>query len=703
MQTLITTKKQMKQFIERIYPGGVPEKAWKRVALDTEFAVEQAPANHADGPGRVLLAYLQLSNGRERVVIEGPLASQAQGQDLNLPLMLRPWLKDTKVRKLISTTRADYRVLLLAGIGEVRGFEADTEVLDWLYDENRLFHGLKDCASDHCGIRMRDYGTVFGYFGKTKSGATAKKKTVASMVAVVNGKDGGYPEVPWTGAEGRAMAVEYAGLDPLATYKVAAHLKAELKKQGLWEWYRQVERPLTMTLIKMEDRGIRLNVTEVDRIRKEVHADILRIEHVVRSTTGEPTLNLRSQPQLQKLLFEKLGWPVLERNDLTEAQEANGQEEGNASIAKSVLDEYEKQGYQLASLLKAHRNKATMHNVFLVGALTKRDPRTDKVHTVFKQARTVTGRLSSGDRNAGKMNLQNIPARKEKDPYRLRRFFVPTQDGHDLVVADYAQIELYILAQVSQDKRMVTAFKRGEDLHTLTASKIFGIKLPKEPSSWEPTSAAYADWKKACEEWKEKHADQRASAKTVNFGLNYGMSAYKLAMDFGMEVEEAEKWVEAYFDLYPGVKRYMSETIEGCESTGYVTTISGRRRRIPEIDSTEKPIRGHAERQCIDAPIQGSAADIIKVAMNALELGDRYKCDFIPPEAAALAQKAKDLGYVQLLQVHDELVGQAPTEHAKECATLVRQVMESVFPKVFKDVSIKASVGVGPNWNDAKK
>lgn len=701
---VITTKDEMRAFMDRIYPKGQPRKGWESVALDTEFCVEEAPPNAVGNGGAVVhLAYVQLSQGTERVVIDGPLVSKARGKNLNLPRMLRAWLKDPKVKKRLSTTRADFRVLKDAGIGAMRGIECDTEVMDWLYDENRMFHGLKDGASDHCGIYMRDYGKVFAYHPLNKNGSRSKRTVVASMREVVEGSDGGH-DVPWTGEEGRKMAEEYAALDPYATYKLADFHRKELKKQGLWDWYREVERPLTMTLIRMEDRGIRINVDRVDAIRKEVYADILRVEHIVRATTDEPNLNLRSGKQMQAVLFDKLKWPVIERNELTDAQEEAGQEEGNASLAKAVLDQYEKQGYALATYIKAHRNKSTLHNVFLVGMLEKRDAKTDLVHTIFKQTRTVTGRLASGDRKQKKMNLQNIPARKEKDPYRLRQFFLAASSpGYSLVVADYAQIELYILAQLSQDSRMVQAFKRGEDLHMLTASKIYGIPLPKEPKVWDVNHPDFKRWAKECEEWKEKYKDERGDGKIVNFGINYGMSAYKLAMDFEMEIDEAETWVEAYFDLYPGVKEFQERSIDACEEFGYVTTISGRRRRIPEIESNDKAIRGHAERQAVNARIQGSAADLIKVAMNALEYGRKYKCRYIPASVCEKAQNAKDLGYQQLLQVHDELVGQNPEKDADEAAKLVKATMEGVFPEVFTDVSIKASVGVGPNWNDAKK
>jgi DNA polymerase I len=698
---VITTEKEMRAFLDRIYPHGSPAPGWESVALDTEFAIIGAPPNSVSASSTMKLVYVQLSQGTERVVIEGPVVSATHGRLVNLPLLLHDWLKDRNVKKRVSTTRADFRVLKDSGIGEMHGIEMDTEPMDWLYDENRRLHGLKDCAQDHCHIQMRDYSKIFYYHGLTKGGAKRKKPTVMSMLEVVEGKEGGHPS-PWTRDEGQQKAVEYAALDPYATWQLSVFHKKALKEMGLWKWYCQVERPLTMTLIRMEDRGIRIDAGELDSIRHEVYAEVLRLEKVIRCTVDEPSLNIRSIPQLSEVLFHKLHWPVLERNDLTEAQEDDGQTEGNASLSKAVLDTYEQKGYKLATLIKAHRALSTLHNTFLVGALEKRDYVTDLLHTIFKQAKTVTGRLSSGDRILKKMNLQNIPARKEKDPYRLRKFFLPTRDGYSLVVADYSQIELYILAQVSQDKRMVQAFQRGEDLHMLTASKIFGIKLPKEPTTWVATSQEYADWKAACDEWKDRNSDKRSSAKVVNFGLNYGMSAYKLAMDFGMDVREAEKWVAAYFQLYPGVQRYMRNTIEFCEANGYVLTIAGRRRRIPEINDRDDRVRGHAQRQCVNAPIQGSAADIIKVAMNALELGARYRCSYIGPEALAEAQKAKDLGFRQLLQVHDEIVGQAPTKVVKEAAKHVQAVMEGVFPAVFSSVHIHASVGTGPNWNAAK-
>lgn len=754
---VVQTKRAAKALLSRIYPGGAPAEEWRRVGLDTEFFVEDAPPNSAQD-GATQLGYLQISNGKERIVIEGPLASTARGKKQDLIKLFRPWLRDSRVKKRISTIRADFKVLRSAGYGEMRGMDMDTEVLDWMYDENRMRHGLKDAAPDHVGIHMKSWKKLFEYAVMNKNGSVAKKKRVANLKEVLFGRDVYAQQIaslehrreeldaeytalkklgkkasrddkeavrlelrrvsselhelvqstpPWTGKEGRKRMIAYAALDPYATFELGNFYRKKLKEQKLWRWYQQVEHPLTLTLIRMEDRGIRIDVDALDDIRHLVKAEALRNQHVVRAMVDKPDLNLASPKQMSHLIFEELGWPVVAVNKLTEAQEEAGQDEGNPSLSVGALDEYIKKGYKMAAHIKRFRNKSTLHNVFLVGALEKRDPATDLIHTIFKQTRTKTGRLSSGDRQTRKMNLQNIPSRKEKDPYRLRRFFQAITYGDDLIVADYSQIELYIVAQMSRDARMLQAFKRGEDLHMLTAAKIFGIKLPKDPSSWDPASHAYQMWKKACDEWKEEWADERGSAKIVNFGLNYGMSAYKLAIDFDMDESEAELWIEAYFELYPDVRRFMLRTIAFCRRHGYVLTMGGRRRRIPEIDSNDRGERGHAERQCMNAPIQGSAADIIKVSMNAFEYGLKYRCDedLCPTVIKQKAQRAKDLGYTMLLQVHDELVGQAPPLKPKasdEVVTLVREVMEGVMPSSFPDLRIKASVGRGPNWNEAK-
>lgn len=723
---LLTTRSDVETMLANIYPSGVAAEGWEEVAIDSEF--DPAPPFE--------LAYVQLSNGKQTYVIEGPLASKAQGRKLNLPPMLRAWAKDSKVRKFVSTLRAERDSFKLGGVGVIRGVEVDTEVCDWLFEENRLRHGLKDVAKDHLGLYMKAYSDYFGWIPAGK-----KKAIVPSMRQVVKGNDETVLEIasmrkkakklrdgatkkvvpeatalekaadkleenlmPWTGEKMRARALEYAALDPYATFGAAKFFQRQLKLQGIWKWYATVERPLANTLHKMEERGVRLDVKSVDAIRHKVRADVLRTQHVFRASVDNYKLNLRSQPQMQALLFKKLRWPVLERNDLTDAQEEAGQEEGNPKLNRAALDVYESRGFKLATLLKAYRGLSTLHDVFLMGALVKRDAATGLIHTRFKQSRTVTGRLSSGDRQAGKMNLQNIPARKEKDPYRLRQFFLPTKPDHVLIVADYSQVELYIIAQLSQDKRMIQAFKRGEDLHSLTASKIFNLKLPKEPSSWDPTSSAYKDWKKACVEWKEKYDTERKDAKIVNFGLNYGMSAFKLAMDNDLEVEEAEKWVEGYFELYPGVQKFMKRTIKFAYTHGYVPMISGRRRRLDEwLNDRDKKVRARGERQAINAPIQGGAADIIKVAMNAIELGDKYKCKWLPASLLPMQKRVKELGVEQLLQVHDELVMQCPIDNAEEGRIVTQKIMEAPFAEqVFTDVKIQASVGVGPNWASAK-
>ena len=691
--TLVTGPTTMTLMLEKIYPNNVPDMNWGRVAIDTEYYVDERRQYH--------LAYVQISNGKEVYVIDGKLTSAAKECEYDLPKRLIPWITDERVKKYVSTLRADDTAFLSAYGVSIAGCVADTESMDWLCDENRRSHGLKDGAQDHCDIFMRDFAEVFGYHESKKDGTPKKKRTRPNMRQIVEGSDGGH-NVPWTGEEGRAKAVEYAALDPYATYQMAVTLRTRLEKLGLWDWYQGVELPLGRTLIEMERRGIRIDAKSVAHIRREVAADLLRCQHYIRQVADEPTLNLRSNPQMQKLLFEKLKWPVVAYNDLTDAQEREGEDEGNPSLNKAALDEYVKKGFGLASHLIFHRSRSTLHNNFLTGVLEKRDSATDLVHTVFKQNRTVTGRLASGDRIQRLMNLQNVPSKKDKDPYQLRQFFLPTKPGYSLVVGDYAQVELYVIAQISGDKRMIAAFNRGEDLHMLTCAKIFDLKLPPEPKVWKVTSVGYQKWVAACDEWKAQYKGQRDKAKIVNFGLNYGMSAFKLSKDHDMPLSEAEAWVAGYFELYPGVRHYMERTIAQCHRSGYVTTIARRRRTLPDIHDADPQLVGRAERQCINAPIQGSVADIIKVAMNAIEIGPTYINEWFPSSMKPLT-RLKKMGLEMLLQVHDELICQVPSEYAEQAAKDVNKVMCAPFPDFFRDVRLTASVHAGPNWLEAKK
>lgn len=708
----ITTKRAARALLQEMYPRGVlggisPE--FEFTGLDTEFFEEDDSKFH--------LASMQIATRTARYFIQGPVYAASRGKDPKRDDCIRvffPYLKDPKALKAYSTPRAEFKSCMMTYGFDIAGLWHDTEVGDWLLDENRRFHGLKDAASDFLGLYMEDYAKVFRFFVPKKDGTPSKKHKAANILQICYGKeryrlDG----IPWSGSRGRKMLREYAAKDPYATLQLARFQRALLKKEGLLEWYQQVELPCARMIINVERRGIGIDVNKLDEIRGKVYAELMRLEHVVRAAAEDWQLNLRSNPQLQALLFDKLKWPVIERNDLTEAQEAEGQEEGNPSLSRDTLIVYSKKHkFRLADHLLSHRMYSTMHSNFLVGALEKRSV-DDVIRTILKQARTVTGRFASGDRLAGKMNLQNVPSKKDRDPYKLRRFFnAPTRDDgeeDELVIGDYAQVELYIIAQLSGDARMIQAFSRGEDLHMLTCSKIFKIKLPRDPSSWVKSSASYQDWLKACEEWKEKWKDQRTSAKGVNFGLNYGMSAFKLANDHNMSEQEAERWIQDYFDLYPGVDRFMRQTIRFLHKHGYVLTIAGRKRRLPEVHSSDKWEVRRAERQGINAPIQGSAADIIKVVMDALEFGPSY-LDVINPKwfdvkrsRPALVELAKPENRFALrLQVHDELLTSVAKGEGARLAPVVRTVMESAFPAFFKDVALTASVGSGPSWAEAK-
>lgn len=644
--------------------------AWKLISMDTEF-------NEVEETDRTVreLYFFQFSNGVERVCVEGPVTSEAKGFTYNLVEdHFKDIIENPKIKKIYSTMIADVTTFQANGINP-RGFHADTQVMDWLYDENRMRHGLKECAMDHCKIFMREYKEVFAYPKLKKSGEPSKRSLVASMREAVWGHET-YSYIPWTGEEGREKAEDYACLDPYATFKVYEFLKARLMEQNLWDHYLKVERPFGETLMVMEHRGIKIDLEEFKSIHVRVHTDILRSQHLFRAKVRKPDINLKSPLQLSKLFFEELKWKVLRRN-----KPKNG-ERGSPSLDAQVLEDYATKLHKReAQILMDYRKLSTLDNTFIKGALKNNVG--GVLYTAFKHTGTKTGRISSGDKTRGKVNLQNIPARN--DPFKLRRSFI-ARPGKVFVVADYSQIELYIVGQVSKDERMIQAFSRGEDLHMITASGAFNLELPKDPKTWDQGSADWKRWHDECSAWKKKYKAERDAAKIINFGINYGMTPFKLSKDQDIALEEAERRVEAYFDLYPGVASWGKEQVEFCREHLYVLTPVGRRRRIPDINAQDDKVAGHAANQAKNSPIQGFAGDVIKVAMNIIERDE----------------KLNEFGAEMLIQVHDELVVEVSEDHGEETLARVIELMESPYPEIFTDVKIKVEGHVGRNWLDAK-
>ena len=404
------------------------------------------------------------------------------------------------------------------------------------------------------------------------------------------------------------------------------------------EIYESIERPLQGILADMELRGIKIDQDRLIDLSETLAETLTEIESHVRKVAGDDSLNLNSRDQLAELLFDRLNLQPGRRTST-----------GKRSTAVSALEPLREEHEVVGKILE-YRELAKLKNTYLDPLPRLVHPATDRVHTTFNQAVVATGRLSSTN-----PNLQNIPVRTEIGR-EIRRAFV-AEEGRKLLVADYSQIELRILAHVAEDPTLIEAFREGEDIHRRTAANVYHVAAD------EVTPA------------------MRRVAKVINFGILYGMSAHRLARELGIEYDEAEHFIDTYFTGYPGVRSYIDSTLNFCRQKGYVETLLGRRRHIPDINSSNRNAREYAERTAYNMPIQGMAADIMKISMVQL--------------APALAPVDAHL----LLQVHDELVIEVPAPHVEEVSERVRGIMERAYALA---VPVVAEVGVGDNWLDAK-
>jgi DNA polymerase-1 len=398
--------------------------------------------------------------------------------------------------------------------------------------------------------------------------------------------------------------------------------------------------PLFPVLAKMEERGIRVDADLLRAMSKMFGEQIADIERRVYAEAGMD-FNINSPIQLGHVLFEKLNYPVIKKTKTTKSY----------STSVEVLEELASHGFAVPQLILQHRELHKLKGTY-IDALPQLVGADGRVHTTFNQAVAATGRLSSSD-----PNLQNIPIRTQTGR-EIRKAFI-ADEGWVLLSADYSQVELRILAHISQDESLIDTFRRGADIHRATASKMFNI--PED----------------------ELTAEQRRAAKTINFGVLYGMSAFRLSNELGISGQQAKDWIEAYFSRYPKIQEYLDRTLAEARTTGKVTTLFGRVRYIPEIHNRSFTVRGNAERMATNAPIQGTAADILKMAMLALE--DR------------LGKHGS--GARMLLTVHDEIVIEAPEPSAAEVAGIVKETMEGVFPLA---VPLAVDAHWGKSWYDAK-
>ena len=434
--------------------------------------------------------------------------------------------------------------------------------------------------------------------------------------------------------------LQYLGEKSDITFALRDMLEPELHKDpALADIYTTIELPLFPVLGKLEDRGIRVDTGLLRVMSNTMGTQLADLEQRIYAAAGTE-FNINSPQQLGHILFEKLQYPVLKKTKTTKSW----------STSVDVLQELAEHGYEVPALIiqqrELHKLKGTYIDALphLVGA-------DGRVHTTFNQAVAATGRLSSSD-----PNLQNIPIRTETGR-EIRRAFV-ADPGHVLLSADYSQVELRVLAHMSGDESLIETFQRGADIHRATASKMFNI-----PEA-------------------DLTAEQRRAAKTINFGVLYGMSAFRLSNELNISTAQAKDWIDAYFSRYPKIQEFLDKTLEDARATGKVKTLFGRIRYIPEIQNRSFTVRGNAERMATNAPIQGTAADLLKLAMIALD------------------RRLEGTRAAMLLTVHDEIVFEVADEAAEDVAGIVKETMENIYPLA---VPLAVDAHYGKTWYDAKE
>jgi DNA polymerase I len=528
-----------------------------------------------------------------------------------------PLLADPDIGKVAHNANYDLTVLAEHGL-EVAPVTCDTMIAEWLLNPGSHNLGLKSLAWTRLGVEMTSIEELIG---------SGKKQISMDRVPV-------------------AKAAPYACADVDMTLRLANQLQAELRDKHLWSLFSEVEMPLVPVIVDMQRAGIKLDIGALDEMSRDLGRRLSELQQEIEGHIGHP-ININSTQQLSVALFDEmaLALPWMRRG-----------KSGHYSTAADVLEKVRDQ-HPVVPLILQHRQLSKLKGTYVDALPALVNPRTGRVHTSFNQTGSVTGRFSSSN-----PNLQNIPIRTELGR-EVRRAFV-AQEGWLLLAADYSQVELRVLAHISGDSAMLAAFGRGEDIHASTAAAIYGVSLD------EVTPA------------------QRRVAKMTNFAISYGVTGYGLAERTALTPEEAEAFIQTYFQTYPLIREYIERTRQQAREEGYVETLLGRRRYFPELATKlrdprlEVPshnVREAAYRMAINAPIQGSAADIIKVAMNRLwrEL------------------RAQGLKSRMILQVHDELVLEVPENELEQAILLTVETMEQAYTL---QAPLKVDAKVGRNW-----
>ena len=522
--------------------------------------------------------------------------------------LLKPILENPAIQKVGQNFKYDLTIFARNGI-DVQGVAFDTMLESYVLNSTGR-HNMDDLAKRYLGHQTISFEEIAG-----------KGKNQLTFNQIPLGK-----------------AAEYAAEDADVTMKLQQVLWEKLSKEPTLEkLFKEMELPLLGVLSRMERRGVLIDSDALFLQSNEIANRLSELEEQAYVLAGQP-FNLASTKQLQEILFDKLGLPVIQKTP-----------KGAPSTNEEVLEELAF-SHELPKVLVEHRGLSKLKSTYTDKLPQMVNPQTGRVHTSYHQAVTATGRLSSSD-----PNLQNIPIRNEEGR-RIRQAFI-AREGFTVVAADYSQIELRIMAHLSQDQGLINAFTQGKDIHRSTAAEIFGMALDEVTS------------------------EQRRNAKAINFGLIYGMSAFGLSRQLGIGRADAQSYMDLYFKRYPGVQIFMHDIREKAKAQGYVETLFGRRLYLPDINSSNGMRRKAAERVAINAPMQGTAADIIKRAM--IQLDQKLQND---PDIA------------MIMQVHDELVFEVRSEKVAFYSELIKTQMESAADLV---VPLIVDVGQGTNWDEA--
>lgn len=522
--------------------------------------------------------------------------------------LLKPVLENPAIQKVGQNFKYDLTIFARNGI-DVQGVAFDTMLESYVLNSTGR-HNMDDLAKRYLGHQTISFEEIAG---KGKNQLT-------------------FNQIPLE------QAAEYAAEDADVTMKLQQVLWEKLSKEPTLEkLFKEMELPLLGVLSRMERRGVLIDSDALFLQSNEIANRLSELEEQAYVLAGQP-FNLASTKQLQEILFDKLGLPVIQKTP-----------KGAPSTNEEVLEELAF-SHELPKVLVEHRGLSKLKSTYTDKLPQMVNPQTGRVHTSYHQAVTATGRLSSSD-----PNLQNIPIRNEEGR-RIRQAFI-AREGFTVVAADYSQIELRIMAHLSQDQGLINAFTQGKDIHRSTAAEIFGVALDEVTS------------------------EQRRNAKAINFGLIYGMSAFGLSRQLGIGRADAQSYMDLYFKRYPGVQTFMHDIREKAKAQGYVETLFGRRLYLPDINSSNGMRRKAAERVAINAPMQGTAADIIKRAM--IQLDQKLQND---PDIA------------MIMQVHDELVFEVRSEKVEFYSELIKTHMESAADLV---VPLIVEVGQGTNWDEA--